>query len=241
VDALRGDGAATFRSLGVELRPIPLADAIERGVDAERAATLATKGSPPRVLEVIRVTAGSPAASQLREGDLLVAADGAPLRRMLDVEALVGRPQVDLVVVRDRKETTLVVPTQALDARGIDRIVTWAGIVVHAPQYEVAQQQGVRLEGVYAAWMWYGSPSARYGIRPTRRIVEVDGKPTPDLDTFLSVVSAMQHRDSVRIETISLDGKVHVATLKLDLHYWPTTVIEWRDGAWTRRVVTPPG
>ena len=45
-----------------------------------------------------------------------------------------------------------------------------------------ARNAASRREGVYVAYFEFGSPASRYGLVPGRRIVEVDGQPTPDLD-----------------------------------------------------------
>ncbi|MEQ1568495.1 MAG: hypothetical protein ABMA64_22855, partial [Myxococcota bacterium] len=96
---------------------------------------------------------------------------------------------------------------------------------------DVAAQRGVADEGVYVAWLWFGTPAARFGIRPTRRIIQVDDAPTPNLDAFLAAVAHVQDRQSVRLTMENLDQGELVSTLKLDLQYWPTEVIELQTAA----------
>ena len=95
-------------------------------------------------------------------------------------------------------------------------------------------QRGIEANGVYVAWLWYGSPASRYGIRPTRRIIAIDGQPTPDLDAFLNAVNGRADRSPVRLEMEALDGARRVHTLKLDDRFWPTQVLELKAGEWTR-------
>ena len=50
--------------------------------------------------------------------------------------------------------------------------------------------------------------------------------PTPDLDTLLATVAERRDGDSVRLTLEALDGSPLVQTLRLDLQYWPTQVLE---------------
>jgi hypothetical protein len=63
----------------------------------------------------------------------------------------------------------------------------------------------------------------------------VDGRPTPDLDAFLSATADKTDLDSVRLRLESLDGTVRVLTLETDLHYWPTEELRLTEGSWVRR------
>jgi S1-C subfamily serine protease len=238
LDALRAGEQPVYRALGAELLPIPLADARDQGLGDARAEDLRSHDPERRkVLQVVRVAGATPAETVLREGDLLLAVDGAAVTRLSEIEQLRDRESVALTVLRDGKELDVSLQTVALDGNGVDHVLTWAGLVLHAPHAEVAEQQGITPEGVYIAWMWYGSPGARFGIRPTRRIVEVDGVATPDLAAFQKAVAARKDGDPVRLKMVGLDGKVQVATLKLDLHYWPTVEIQRVGGSWQRRVL----
>ena len=78
--------------------------------------------------------------------------------------------------------------TAALRGADIDRVLVWAGAILQAPHRALAAQRGVAPDGVFVAFFLYGSPATRYGLWAGRRIVEVDGKPTPDLDAFLAAV-----------------------------------------------------
>ena len=64
----------------------------------------------------------------------------------------------------------------------------------------MSAQRGIPPVGVYVGYFSYGSPATRYGLYPGRRIVEVDGIPTPDLDAFLGVVTGRPDRSSVRLQ-----------------------------------------
>lgn len=232
---LRGE-EPTYRALGAEFNPLSLAKARDRGLsDARIRQMIAHDPDGRHVLEVYRRWGGTPAHELLRDTDLLLAVDGRPLTRMWELEALYERASVQVTVLRDADELTFELPTTLLDGSGVDRVVSWAGIIMHAPHHEVSAQQGIKGDGVYIAWLWYGSPAARYELRPTRHIVQVDGTPTPDLDTLLQVVAGRRDGEPVRLTLAKLDGSTTVQTLKLDLHYWPTQVFERDATEWTRR------
>lgn len=232
---LRGEDPH-YRTLGIELAPLSLAEARDRGLsDARVKELLAHDPKARRILEVRRVSGMSGALDKIRDTDLLVAVDGRVVTSPVEIERVQQRETLTLTILRDAQELDVEVPTYELDGRGVDRIVNWAGLVLHEPHVDVAAQQGIDAPGVYVAWLWFGAPAARYNIRPTRRIVSVDGVPTPNLTAFLAAVATARDRQPMRLMLEKLDGTELVATLKLDLQYWPTEEIALVDGAWVRR------
>jgi S1-C subfamily serine protease len=136
--------------------------------------------------------------------------------------------------LRDDKEARLDVATVALGGHDIDRLLLWAGTVLHAPHRAMSAQRGIPPEGVFVAYFSYGSPATRYGLVAGRRIVEVDGRPTPDLDAFITAVRGRPDRAPVRLKTVTWSGAVEVVTLKLDLRYWPTSELVRTPDGWVR-------
>lgn len=226
----------THRALGVELAEIGLVDARNRGLGEEAARRLEEAGGANRrALVVTRIWADAPARSVLREGDLLVDVEGQPAVGLRVIDQASRGEQVTLRVVRDGQELTLVVPTVARDGGGITRVVSWAGTLLHPVHDAVPTQRGLARQGVYVAWYWYGSPAAQHDLRATARILEVNGQPTPDLDSFLAVVQAVPNGGAVRLKTEDLDGRVEVKTLVVDLTWWPTWELVRTEQGWQRR------
>ncbi|MEP7314916.1 MAG: hypothetical protein ABI859_20215, partial [Pseudomonadota bacterium] len=185
---------------------------------------------------ITRLTGGSPASKLLQQGDLLLAVAGKPVTRFREVERAVGSlATVPVTVWRGDNEVSVSVPTATLPGTDIDRIVMWAGATLQAPHRAMSAQRGITPEGVYVAYFAYGSPATRYRLFPGRRIVEVDGQPTPDLDAFLKVVAGRADRSSLRLRTITWNNSPEVITLKLDRHYWPTYEILRGPDGWNRR------
>jgi len=236
VEPLRAGRPVAFRELGAELRPLSLAEARGRGLSDARARAL-ERHDPVRrqVLSVQRLVAGTDAASRLREGDLLLEVDGRPVTAFAEVERAAQAESVELRALREGREETLRVATELRSGRGTDRFLLWGGAVLQRPPRAVAAQRGIPARGVYVSWFWYGSPAGAHGLRATRWITEVDGRPTPDLDAFLAAVSGREDRRAVRLRTRDLEGREEVITLKLDLAYWPTVEFARGPGGWVRR------
>jgi S1-C subfamily serine protease len=234
VRPLREGRPVGWRTLGVELHPITLAEGRSRGLSEMAARKLEDHDSRRRVLSIKRVTAGTPSADRLRPGDLLLAIDDEPVTTFDEVETAGQQEELQLTLLRDGEERMLQIPTVLLDGRGTDRAVFWAGAVLQAPHIAIAQQSGIEPEGVFVAWSWHGSPANRYRLAATRRIVAVDNQPVADLDAFLAAVADRPDRSSVRLRTIRLDGRADVITLKLDLQFWPTAELRRNDTRWER-------
>jgi pro-apoptotic serine protease NMA111 len=194
-----------------------------------------------QVLGVDRLVAGSPAADSMEPGDLLLAIDGNVVNRFRDVERAVQKPEVSVTVWRDGAAKTFSMKTVALSGRDLDRVVIWAGATLQAPHRAMMAQRGIPPYGVFVSFFFYGSPATHYGLYAGRRITEVDGQPTPDLDAFIKAVRGKPDRASVRLKTISWNGQTDVITLKLDKHYWPAYELDRQsDGTWTRTALDPP-
>jgi pro-apoptotic serine protease NMA111 len=194
-----------------------------------------------QVLSIDRLVAGTPAAAVLEPGDLLLAIDGKVVNRFREVERAVQKPEVAVTVWRDGAEKTLQMQTVPLSGRDIDRVLIWAGATLQAPHRALAAQRGIGPYGVFVSFFFYGSPATHYGLYAGRRITEVDGQPTPDLDAFIKVVRGKPDRASLRLKTVSWNGQTDVITLKLDKHYWPAYELDRQsDGSWTRTALDPP-
>jgi S1-C subfamily serine protease len=194
-----------------------------------------------QVLSIDRLVAGTPAAALLEPGDLLLAIDGNVVNRFREVERAVQKPEVAVTVWRDGAEKTLQMRTVPLSGRDIDRVLIWAGATLQAPHRALAVQRGIGPDGVFVSFFFYGSPATHYGLYAGRRITEVDGQPTPDLDAFIKAVRGKPDRASLRLKTVSWNGQTDVITLKLDKHYWPAYELDRQsDGSWTRTALDPP-
>jgi S1-C subfamily serine protease len=186
------------------------------------------------VLSVERVTAGAPAEGLLREGDLLLEVGGRRVASFRDVERASQAESVAVRLVRDGALHALDVPTRRLDGAGTERALLWGGALLQEPHRALASQYGIPPEGVYVSLYFAGSPAHHYGLQAPRRLLEVDGTPTPDLDAFRAAVARSQPGAFVRLVLADLDGRVEVITLRPDPLQWPTLELRRSASGWER-------
>jgi len=221
-----------FRSLEAELWPISLAQARDVGLSEAWLSKIQSESGRRHILNIRRLVADTDAAMKLKTGDLLLAVDGKICTTFREVElATQKRQQVKLTLLRNQEEVEVSVSTVDLSGEGTTKIVCWAGAILQDTHRPVAQL-GFLHRGVYCSRWYFGSPAHKYSLRAAHWIVEVNGKPTLDLDTFLSVVSVLDSNDSVRLKIRGLQDRVTVTTLKLDLHYWPTWTLQKKAREW---------
>jgi S1-C subfamily serine protease len=239
LDALRRGEAPIIHTLGADLATTSLVDAADLGVSSERIAAQIEHDGRKDVdfLSVTRTHGGTPAFTALRDADILLSVDGEPVSRMDEIDALWRQERALVTVLRDGREVPVDLALHPLDGAGTDRMVSFAGMVLHASHPEVSAQQKLDPAGVYVAWSWYGTPAARYGMRPTRRVLRVDDVATPTLDAFVAAIQDRKDRSDVRLTYEKLDGSKDVVSLKLDLRYWPSFELRRVDGQWVRTVI----
>ena len=229
-----------FYSLEAEFVYSPLFAARKMGVD-EAWITRLEKNNPlrRRALVITRIVAGTDAASKLRNGDMVMAIDGKVVTSYRELEEATQKPEVVATIWRTDSVLEIPIKTAALDGRGIDRAISWAGALLQDPHRAMAAQRGVDPYGVYVAYFSYGSPSTRYGLWAGRRVIEVNETPTRDLQAFIDAVKELGHRDSVRLKTVTWNDTSEVITLKLDTQYWPAYEIRRTDEGWRRSEFGP--
>ncbi|MEZ4330161.1 MAG: trypsin-like peptidase domain-containing protein [Myxococcota bacterium] len=240
VAPLRRGEPVDWHSLGLELESLTLAEARDRGLtDAQAQRLEHADPRSRRVLSVLRRSVGTPGDALFREGDLILSIDGKPVTRMRHLARVDRGRTVRVEVLRGGEERGFDVEPRRMSGQGTTRAVLWAGALLQAPHPVLASQYRIPPGGVYVSRHWFGSPATRYRLEATHRIVEVDGRPVEDLDDFLARVADKRDGDAVRLETVDLDGRPAVITLKLDLEYWPTYELQRGEAGWERR--TGPG
>ncbi|XP_030461148.1 protease Do-like 7 isoform X2 [Syzygium oleosum] len=238
------------RMLEVELYPTLLSKARSFGLSDQWVQAL-VKRDPVRrqVLRVKGCLAGSKAENLLEQGDMVLAINKEPVTCFRDIEnacqALDNSDETDgklnVTIFRQGREIDILVGTDVRDGNGTTRVINWSGCIVQEPHSAVRALGYLPEEGhgVYVARWCHGSPVHRYGLYALQWIVEINGKPTHDLDAFISVTKELEHGEFVRVRTVHLNGKPRVLTLKQDLHYWSTWELRFDPdtAVWRRQIV----
>jgi len=230
-----------LRSLETEFWPLNLAEARNMGLPEDWVDKVIQTGKR-QLLVVRRLVSNTDAAAKLKTGDLLIAVNNHVLTTFKEVEAITqkeGDNPLELTVLRKQSILNVSVATVLLDGTGTERIVFWAGGHFQNTHRAVAQL-GIVSEGVYCSRWHYGSPAHKYGLRATWWVVEINGIPTPNLDTFLNVVKDFQDDAFVRVKLLGLQDKVNVITIKMDLTYYPTYTLTRVDSRkWEYKRIKP--
>ncbi|WJX32215.1 Protease Do-like 7 [Trifolium repens] len=239
-----------LRILEVELYPTLLSKARSFGLsDAWIQAFVKKDPIRRQVLRVKGCLAGSKAENLLEQGDMVLAINKEPVTCFRDIEnacqaldqSNTNDGKLQMTIFRQGREVELLVGTDVRDGNGTTRTINWCGCIVQDPHSAVRALGFLPEEGhgVYVARWCHGSPVHRYGLYALQWIVEINGKPTPDLDSFVNVTKELEHGEFVRVRTIHLNGKPRVLTLKQDLHYWPTWELRFNPDTaiWHRNVI----
>lgn len=133
--------------------------------------------------------AGPAGAARLQTFDVVVAAGGRPIHRLLDLEKLLDANRGALLPV------TYLRPTRVPEALGgfADLEVLEPHVATLAPdpgRGEGLRRAGIESADLYVAEVQAGSPEARMGLWPGDRLVSLDGRPTRLWATFLEDLKA---------------------------------------------------
>ncbi|KAJ3087228.1 Kinesin-like protein kif19, partial [Quaeritorhiza haematococci] len=163
------------------------------------------------VLVVRRLTSGTQASKLLKEGDIILAVDGTPATKFVDIMRHTDRESLELTILREGKEVVVTAPLSPLEISGTERIAGWSGAIFQMPHKAVFQQLKQVPRGVLCSVVYDGSPSQLYALHPLTWVTEVNGQTIEDLDQFLEAVSNIPTDSFVRIRTVNFNRFVKVA------------------------------
>ncbi|KAG0322816.1 hypothetical protein BG000_002785 [Podila horticola] len=184
-----------LRSLEVEFWTMRIAAARSLGLTDEWVQRIEadpeSKHSLLYVLSLLDTT--SPCGRMLKVGDIVLELEGKVATGMKDLERTRNVDSVHLIVLREGKEVSMLVPTVAMLGTDTNRIVAWAGALIQMPYKAVLEQVSNVPQGVYVSCTLYGSPAST-ALRPGVWITEVDGIAISNLDEFLEAVHHHEHK-----------------------------------------------
>ncbi|KAI9328060.1 hypothetical protein BDR26DRAFT_825982 [Obelidium mucronatum] len=174
------------------------------------------------VLIVRRVTSGTEAVSLLKEGDMVLAADGEATTNYMDIMKLTDKKELELTIMRDKKEIVLTVPSSLMRIHTSERIVGWSGAIFQMPHKAVFQQLKNVPEGVLCSVVYEGSPAQMYHLNPLSWVTEINGQKIVNLDDLVDAVSKIPSDTFARIKTVNFQRFVKVIAIRTNSHYYGT-------------------
>lgn len=226
----------TLQSLEVEMKLIPEYQARHQGLSQEWVDRLQEHDVDRRqVLQVRRTIANSPAATVLKEGDILLAINGKYVTRFRDYFLLSQKEElVKVTIWREMEELSFDIETVKLSGLEPKKLVVWSGAFIQESYRELLLNQKDAHEGVYVSRYFFGSPAQFYGLTASCWITEVNAVKTPTLDALLKVIGELEPNSFARISTTQLSDKEKLITLKPNLKFWPTVGFCQENGKWRR-------
>ncbi|KAL7754476.1 hypothetical protein RI367_000457 [Sorochytrium milnesiophthora] len=160
------------------------------------------------VVAVRRTVSNTETSQVLKEGDLILACNGQVVSRAGDLTQVKPHPAdpnqtLNLTIFRDGQELQVTVPLVCLTSAPSVEAVVWAGAVVQEPHRPTFLHIKHVPRGVYISVLYTGSPAHRDGLTACLFVTEVNGKPTPDLKSFLAAVD----EDPSKLTTVNFMRK----------------------------------
>ncbi|KAF4826374.1 Pro-apoptotic serine protease NMA111 [Colletotrichum tropicale] len=216
-----------LRMLSVEFRAIGMAQARVMGVSDEwmTKVTEANKTHHQLFMVSKRTFERDQQSGALLEGDILLTLNGKVITKVSELDIMYSHEVLDAVIVRDCQELHIKAHTVAADNVETDHAISFCGAILHRPHHAVRQQISKLHSEVYVSARTRGSPSYQYGLAPTNFITHVNGKSTPNMESFLATVQKIPDNTYFRLKAVTFDSVPWVITMKKNEHYFPT--MEW--------------
>ncbi|RMZ87575.1 hypothetical protein DV736_g5198, partial [Chaetothyriales sp. CBS 134916] len=187
-----------------------------------------------------------PAEGKIAEGDILIKVNGQLLSSFVRLDSMLDASvggQVQLLIQRGGDDLELVLNVNDLHAITPDRFVTVAGGSFHNLSYQQARLYAIACKGLYVC---EAAGSFKMENALSGWIIDqVDQKPTPDLDAFVSVMKAIPDKSRVVISYRHIRDLHTRATsiVHIDRHWHPHMRLSVRNdttGLWDFQDLAKP-
>ncbi|KAK9694964.1 hypothetical protein K7432_013217 [Basidiobolus ranarum] len=120
-----------LRFLNIELMPVQIVQARHMGLTEEWVRKVEEASPHRHQLFMIRQTeVGSESANVLKELDIILSVNGKTVTRMYDLDIQYVVEELEMIVLREKVEMVMKVPTSFTSGEGTSRVVLWAGAAI---------------------------------------------------------------------------------------------------------------
>jgi pro-apoptotic serine protease NMA111 len=146
-----------------------------------------------------------PLDGKVRVGDVLISINNVVSNQFAEIEAIwddnVGK-EIEIVVDRQGESIAHKISVADLHEATPDEYADICGGGFHDLSYQIARQYQLPLQGVYVSNPGYCFDQGL--LRRKQVITEVNGQPTPDLDTFWKIMKTIQSGEKMVLRAFSL-------------------------------------
>ncbi|KAI7875288.1 trypsin-like serine protease [Lichtheimia hyalospora FSU 10163] len=221
---LQRDEPVNLRTLNIELTPVQMAQAASMGLSDEWIRKVQDANQAKHQVFMIRRTeAESESTKVLKELDLILAVNGKVITRMYEMDVQYEAEELEMTILRQKKEMTVRVKTSPASGSGTSRVVFWAGAALQEPHKAVLQQSKRLPSRIYISARSKGSPAYMYGLVPTNWITHINSVRVVTLDDLIAAVKNIEDNTYVRVRCVTFDNVPIMLSVKMVNHYFPLT------------------
>ncbi|CAO3579622.1 unnamed protein product [Absidia cylindrospora] len=212
----------SLRMLNVELIPVQMAQASAMGLSDDWIKKVEEANTAKHQLfMVIRTEVGTESAKVLDELDLILTINGKVVTRMQETDVQYESDELEMTILRQKKEMTVMVKTSMESGDGTNRIVFWAGALLTEPHKAVLQQSKTLPSRIYISARSKGSPAAMASLTPTMWITHINSIKVETLDDLIEAVKNTLDNTYVRVRCVTFDNVPVMLSVKMVYHYFP--------------------
>lgn len=146
----------------------------------------------------------SPAAEVLNVGDIILAANGAPVTDFVTLETLLDNnvgESVSLTLSRQGNQQQTTVPVSDLHALTPNSFLEYDNGILHTLSYQQARHYNMPAKGVFAASVPAGFGQA--GIPRAAVITHINGQPVDNLEAFADTIASLPDGEDIHLRYFS--------------------------------------